>query len=103
MPRRSMSTDPIIAPVQNRRQLKRRRVGRQPLVHVKRRLGACSVRPRRRHLQIVAVPPVVWARSVGGQVQSTHRRFHACAPSAEYVHVVPFEIVVPLFHQPPRF
>lgn len=77
----------------------RRGVGGEPLLDVEPPLRAPAVRAGGRHLDVVAVPPVVGAGAVGGEVHPARRRREARAAAAEHVQVAPLVVVVAGAHQ----
>lgn len=58
------------------------------------------MRPRRGHLHVLAVPAVVGARAVGGEVEAAQRRREAAGPAAaEDVQVAALVVVVAGAHE----
>nr|ACR38030.1 unknown [Zea mays] len=93
-----------LALVDDRVQAVGRRVGGEPLLDGEELLRAPEVGPRDRGLEVVAVPAVVRAGAVGGEVHGAGRLAHAGAPAAEDVQVAALVVVVAGAHEaaPPR-
>lgn len=75
-------------------------VQREPLLDRELQLGAGDVGPRGGDLDIVAVPSVMWARAIRGQVHGADGGAEARAAAAEDIEVAPLEVVVTGRHQP---
>lgn len=85
--------------VPNSGELVRGRIGGQPLLDREELLAARNVGPSGGDLDVVHVPAVVGAGSVGGEVQGADGGLEAGTAAAKNVQIAPLEVVVTGAHQ----
>lgn len=82
------------------RELIRRRISSEPLLHFEILLVALLMDSGDGNLYVVTVPAVAWTCSVGSQVHLADRPSQTWGSATEYVQVSPLEIVVTWAHKP---